>query len=199
MTSEHYAINYATNLSDLFYYVRFSSAATGRPSSIQESFCTAFLPASLDVRNREQYYTETLNNSRYILLNINGLRESSLLGTQQNFSNSPTSSSIASPITGRKPHLDTFAYLIRATSLLGRVTAYVNLKGKGTNAELPPCHPESEFSKLDKSIEEWYDQLPRQLKNTPANFELYRDQDAPSNNRQFILVSYLVLTIVKCS
>lgn len=157
------------------------------------------MPATLDVRNREQYYTETLDNSRYILLNINGLRESSLLGTQQNFANSPKSSFIASPISGRRPDLDIFAYLIRATSLLGRVTAYVNTKGKSSKNELPPCHPESEFSKLDKSIEEWYDQLPRQLKNTPANFELYRDQDTPANNRQFILVSCKVLMLVKNS
>lgn len=167
--------------------LRFSSAATGRPSSIQEHFCTAFLPAHLDSDNQDQYYTETLDDSKYILLNINGLRESSLLGTQTFISNSPTS--ITSPVMGGRPHLNCYAYLIRAASLLGKVTAYVNLKGKDKAKEFPLCDPNSEFSKLNKAIEEWHDRLPMHLKNTPANFELYRGKNGTSSNPQFILVN----------
>ncbi len=96
---------------------------------------------------------------------------------------------------GRRPHLNCFAYLIRATSLLGKVTSYVNLKGKDKTKEFLPCDPNSDFSKLDRSIEEWHDQLPMHLKNTPANFELYRDKGGCNNNPQFILVIIMNLLV----
>lgn len=165
---------------------RFSSAATGRPGTLQDKFCTTFLPAKIDDYNHDQYYTETLDNSRYIMLNVNGLKESQLLGSHNSKLNTPDSATSSN--LGRRPFLNCFAYFIRLTSLLGRVTTYVNMKEKGTENVLPPCHPDSEFAKLDKAIEDWYDQLPMHLKNTPANFELYRDRDRCSNNRQFILV-----------
>jgi hypothetical protein len=145
------------------------------------------LPAKVDEYNHEQYYTETLDNSRFILLNVNGLKESQLLGSNSMNLSSPVDS--GPPSFGRRPFLNSFAYFIRLTSLLGRVTTYVNLKGKGTQNVLPPCHPDSEFAKLDKAIEDWHDQLPVHLKNTPANFELYKERDSHLNNRQFILVS----------
>jgi hypothetical protein len=168
---------------------RFSSAATGRPSSLQENFCTAFLPTKVDTCNCEQYYTETLDNSRYIMLNVNGLRESSLLSSNNLSVTSPsTASGATSPQLGRRPHLNCFAYLIRATSLLGKVTSFVNLKGKDHQEVLPPSHPDSEFADLDREIEAWYDQLPMHLRNTPANFEFYKDAKYPADNRQFILV-----------
>lgn len=172
----------------LTFISRFSSAATGRPSILQEQFCTAFLPANVDAYNKERYYTETLDNSRYILLNVNGLRESQLLGTQ------PSS---ISPSLGRRPSLNCFSYLIRATNLLGKVTSYVNLKGKEIKNSLPPCHHDSEFSKLDRMIEDWYEQLPMLLKNTPANFELHKDSANPGKNRQFILVSLFFINEIK--
>jgi hypothetical protein len=165
---------------------RFSSAATGRPSTLQDKFCTTFLPAKIDDYNREHFYTETLDNSRYILLNVNGLKESQLLGSHNlnlNPATDPTSPSLR-----KKPYLNCFAYLTRLTSLLGRVTTYVNMKGKETQNILPPCHPDSEFAILDKAIEDWYDQLPMHLKNTPANFELYKEKEQQSSSRQFILV-----------
>lgn len=112
------------------------------------------------------------------MLNVDGIRQSQLLGAQVS----------TSPLMGRRPSLNCFSYLIRATNLLGKVTSYVNQKGKETKNSLPPCHPDSEFSKLDRTIEEWYDQLPVHLKNTPANFELYKDCANPAINRQFILV-----------
>ncbi|KAI7887656.1 uncharacterized protein EV154DRAFT_427058 [Mucor mucedo] len=169
----------------IFTIDKFSSAATGRPSILQEKFCTAYLPANVDTCNNERYYTETLDGSRYIMLNLDGMLQSQLLGTQ-----------VSTPNTlSRKPSLGCFSYLIRATNLLGKVTAYVNLKGKEDKNALPPCHPESEFSKLDRLIEDWYEQLPLHLKNTPANFEVYKDCANPATNRQFILLHILHNTL----
>lgn len=172
---------------------KFSSAATGRPSSLQDAFCTAFLPAKVDDCSSDQYYTETLDKSRFVLLNVNGLKESQLIGSSTLINGSgsldstedPTSPS--APPVGRRPSLNCYAYLIRATSLLGRVTAFINSRKDQHNA-VPPCHPDSEFSKLDRTIAEWYDTLPMHLKNTPANFEKYREVNRHKHSRQFILV-----------
>ncbi|CEP14954.1 hypothetical protein [Parasitella parasitica] len=173
---------------------KFSSAATGRPSSLQDTFCTAFLPAKVDDMSSDQYYTETLDNSRFVLLNVNGFKETQLLGStllscgegNSNSTNkvdnppaySSTSPSSSPAVVGlaygsrTRPPLNCFAYLIRATSLLGRVTAFINSKAKDQQqGAVPPCHPDSEFSKLDRAIAEWYEQLPMHLKNSPANFE----------------------------
>lgn len=180
---------------------KFSSAATGRPSSLQDAFCTAFLPAKVDDYSSDQYYTETLDKSRFVLLNVNGLKESQLIGsTLMNGSattshhssldskDDPASPSVSAAVQPcRRPPLNCYAYFIRATSLLGRVTAFINSRKDQQNMT-PPCHPDSEFNKLDCAISEWYDQLPMQLKNTPANFEMYKEVNRHKNSRQFILV-----------
>ncbi|KAL9549302.1 hypothetical protein PS6_006157 [Mucor atramentarius] len=180
---------------------KFSSAATGRPSSLQDAFCTAFLPAKVDDCSSDQYYTETLDKSRFVLLNVNGLKESQLIGSSTLINGSgsldstedPTSPS--APPVGRRPSLNCYAYLIRATSLLGRVTAFINSRKDQHNA-VPPCHPDSEFSKLDRAVAEWYDTLPMQLKNTPANFEKYREVNRHKHSRQFILLHVLYNTLI---
>ncbi|KAI8077460.1 fungal-specific transcription factor domain-containing protein [Thamnidium elegans] len=176
----------------IFTIDKYSSAATGKPASFQDSFCTAFLPAMTDRCNSEQYYTETLDNSRYVLLNVNGLRDSQLLGSLSLVNGT----SVSSPPPGsRRPPLNCFAYLIRATSILGKVTTYVNKKGKATSNTLPPYHADSEFSQLDKTIEDLHEQLPMHLKNTPANFESYKESIYAHDNRQFILLHILHNTL----
>lgn len=180
---------------------KFSSAATGRPSILQDSFCTAFLPAKVDDCINDQYYTENLDNSRFVLLNVNGLKESQLLGSSlltgfsnidpsiapKDSSSSPLLPSLAL-VSGGRPSLNCFAYLIRAASLLGRVTAFINSKAKDQRNLVPPCHPDSEFSKLDRAITEWYEQLPLHLKDSPENFEKYENDHRYGNSRQLILV-----------
>lgn len=187
---------------------KFSSAATGRPSSLQDSFCTAFLPAKVDDCTSDQYYTETLDNSRFALLNVNGLKESQLLSSSLLSGGNNIDSIIApkdsssSPqlpsfdlVSGERPPLNCFAYLIRATSLLGRITAFINSKAKDRHNPALPYHPDSEFSKLDCAITEWYEHLPLHLKNSPENFERYRDDHRYGNSRQFILVMNISSTV----
>lgn len=135
--------------------------------------------------NSEQYYTETLENSRYLLLSVNGLRDSQLLGSLSLVN----ATSVNSPQLGsRRPPLNCFSYLIRATSILGKVTTYVNKKGNTAANTLPPYHADSEFSQLDKTIEDLHEQLPMHLKNTPANFESYKESIYAHDKRQFIMV-----------
>ncbi|KAI8874729.1 hypothetical protein K501DRAFT_144184, partial [Backusella circina FSU 941] len=172
----------------VFTIDQFSSAASGRPSSLHSISCTSFLPGATERRSDDQYYTETLDGKNYILLNVGGLKDSQLLGI--NYSNQP----VSTIKLGRKPHLHCFSYLVRATDILGKVTAFVNLKRGLVDSDLPPFHPDSEFSKLDKMIEDWYEQLPIHLQNTHANFESSKGNEG-KNNRQFILLHALHNTL----
>lgn len=162
-------------------YNRFSSAATGRPSSLPEKFCSTFLPARVEASNHEQYYTENLDGSRFIMINVKGLKETQLIG-----SNDFKSSKMDTSTLENRPYLNCFAYFIRATHLLSKVTSYVNLKRKEKHEHLLPCHPDSEFYKLNQAIDDLYQQLPPHLKNTPENLEKYTKC---SKNPNFVSVS----------
>ncbi|KAI7905016.1 uncharacterized protein BX663DRAFT_529917 [Cokeromyces recurvatus] len=169
---------------------RISSAATGRPSVIQDNSCSVFLPGKVDQDKENQYYSETLDNNRHIFLNVNGFRKSYLLGAY-NLGTVPLNDDI-----GTFQYLSHFAYFIRAIKLLGRVTNYVNQKGKGGQSDLPPYHPDSEFTKLDQDIDNWQNQLPMHLKNTLTNLELDKNIEPTNSNQQLFIIHILYNTII---
>ncbi|KAI9480779.1 MAG: hypothetical protein EXX96DRAFT_594888 [Benjaminiella poitrasii] len=174
---------------------KISSAATGRPSVIQDRSCSVFLPSKLVGSNGDQYYSENLDGSRSAIFNVNGLQRSYLLGAGSMSTISPNSDMKSSNLN-RRYHLDCFTYVIRATSLLGGVTDYINRKGKNIETSLPPYHPDAEFNKLDKAINDWYDQLPMHLKNTPANFEMYKNSKSCYDTHHFFLLHILQNTVI---
>ncbi|KAG1456426.1 hypothetical protein G6F56_006834 [Rhizopus delemar] len=155
-----------------FIMDKFCTAATGRPSGLHESFCSALLPANVNTTKCKQYYTESLTGDQYLLLNISCVRKSQLLG---NF----VDNACVEPHSGKKPSLDAYAYLVRATNILGKVTVFVNRKEKFSSST-PPYHVDSEVTKLDKMIYDWEENLPNTLKNVPANYELEQNKDQQS-------------------
>ncbi|KAG1224988.1 hypothetical protein G6F35_003677 [Rhizopus arrhizus] len=166
---------------------KFSTAATGRPSTLTEPFCTALLPARVNSNcNSGHYYTESLDGNQYLLLNIGGVRKSQLLGSYIDSSRQEQNS-------GQKPVLNGFAYFIRASNVLGKVTAFVNKKEKFQTSTHPPYHPDSEISKLDKIIDDLYEDLPIEFKNIPTNYEL---QINPTHQGSLITLHILHNTLV---
>jgi hypothetical protein len=149
-----------------------------------DSSCTAFLPGTICGQS-EEYYTETLDGKKHLLLHVSRLRECQILGTNTLGTVTNISSKAANG-KNHQPYLSSFTYVIRAANLLGKVTLYVNRKDK--NSDKPPFHPDSDFSKLDSMIDELYNELPVYLKNTPTNFASSTDQGGIGGKRQFILV-----------
>ncbi|KAG0181777.1 hypothetical protein DFQ29_007105 [Apophysomyces sp. BC1021] len=150
---------------NIFTVDKLTSASTGRPSFLQEEDCDVFLPSDEDGWTRGQFYTETLDRSRIVHFNVRSLRDSNLLGV---------STSVSSVSTGgRRAQLSCSAHQMRLIALLGKVTTFIN-RGSKKKDILAPFDPTSEFSRLDRQIEDWYEQLPLHMKNTPANFERYR-------------------------
>ncbi|KAI8047533.1 uncharacterized protein B0P05DRAFT_481599 [Gilbertella persicaria] len=176
----------------IFTVDKISSAATGKPPSLLDTYCTAFLPSS-DSFKSNQYYAETLDGSRYIMNNINGFRDSQLLNANSLF---PDMGQDDLTDLSRRGSLSTFAYFVRVIDLLGKVTSYLNFKGKQAKELLPPSHPGSEFQQLDKALDDWYEKLPMHLKNSPANFELYKDTNQTNESRTFIMMHIAHNTLI---
>ncbi|KAF7730187.1 hypothetical protein EC973_002795 [Apophysomyces ossiformis] len=150
---------------NIFCIDKLTSASTGRPSFLQEEDIDIFLPSDEDGWTRGQFYTETLDRSRIVHFNVRSLRDSNLLGV---------SASVSSVSNGaRRAQLSCSAHHMRLVSLLGKVTTYIN-RGSKKKDLLASFDANSDFSKLDREIEDWYEQLPLHMKNTPANFERYR-------------------------
>lgn len=97
-----------------------------------------------------------------------------------------TSSASASTSASLKPPgvLSCFSYLLRAAALLGRVSTFVNRTAR--ERVLPPFNPESEFAKLDRSIDEWYEDLPPMMKYTQDNIDRYRHSQSVDSGRFFL-------------
>lgn len=110
-----------------------------------------------------QYYTETLDGSQQLHLNIPEATKSMLLGS---FSSPDERQSL-----NDKMPLELLAYFTRASNILGKVTAFVNKKCKDISPH--PYQPHSEVYQLNKMIDDWYNDLPEGLKNTPANHDFY--------------------------
>lgn len=168
---------------------RISSAATGKPPCLSSVYCNVFLPSSDDFK-MDQYYAENLDGSRYIISNRSGLQDSQLLSAGSLTSDAPINENSN---MSRKPPLSAFAYFVRIADLLGKVTTYVNSKKADSSSFVPPCSPDSEFQQLDRAIDIWYDELPIHLKNTPANFEMYRKSAETNESRLFTIVSHFHL------
>ncbi|CAO3618632.1 unnamed protein product [Cunninghamella blakesleeana] len=176
----------------IFITDKLSSAATGRSSSIPIEDCEVLLPCDEYGWVRGQFYTETLDGSRVAHFNVGELRDSSLLSVSGFVgpsprvlpsTSSPPSSASASSI---KPPgvLSCFSYLLRAAALLGRVSTFVNRTAR--ERVLPPFDPDSDFAKLDKNIDEWYDELPPMMKYTQDNVDRYCHSHSVDSNRFFL-------------
>ncbi|KAI8343910.1 hypothetical protein BC941DRAFT_446951 [Chlamydoabsidia padenii] len=177
----------------VFTLDKLTSASTGRPSTIQVEDCDVLLPSDEYGWIRGQFYTETMDGSRVAQFNVGELRDSSLLGI----------SSLVSPstrITGTMPKfasssngvLSCHAYLLRANALLGRIATFVNRTTR--ERMLPPSNPDSEFAKLDRCIDEWYDQLPPAMKYTQENMDRHRMSPTVDSSR-FVLAHIMHNTL----
>ncbi|CAG8464013.1 119_t:CDS:2 [Diversispora eburnea] len=113
-----------------FMLDRFSACALGRPTLIDEEDCDVRFPCADSIWSSEYPFTNPL---------INEYLKENYVRTDSRFT---------------LVHNGLFAILCSVIILLGRVSQYVN-RTKPT-CELQPWDPQSEFAKLEREIEEWY-------------------------------------------
>ncbi|KAI8071026.1 fungal-specific transcription factor domain-containing protein [Gongronella butleri] len=184
-----------------FIYIldKFTSAATGRPAMIQEEDCDVLLPSDEYGWVNGRFYSESLDGSRMAQFNVNELRDSNLLGVSSKVSSTsshspPSSSASALNASKRMGTLTCQAYLIRATALLGRVAAFVNRTNR--SRVLPPCHPESDFAKLAREIDEWHENLPAMYRYTPENIEKFKTAPTNHDTSRFVMLHLFLNTTI---
>jgi hypothetical protein len=78
------------------------------------------------------------------------------------------------------------ARILKAMVVLGDVIQLVN-RGYKNVTPFATFAPDSEFMKLDQQLDYWGQQLPLNLRNTPANLERYR-REHTQKSASFVLV-----------
>lgn len=168
-----------------YLLIRFTSASTGRPAMLQEEDCDVLLPCDEDGWSKGHCYTQNAEQSRTALFSVQALQGSNLLGV----STSIDPNHIVADTMGAQRQLGFLGQIHRVICLLGKVTAYINRRGK--KGEMSALYgPDSEFSRLDRLIDEWHESLPSSMRNTAANFNRYKETNLRDCLR-YVLVSVI--------
>ncbi|KAI9027324.1 fungal-specific transcription factor domain-containing protein [Phycomyces nitens] len=154
---------------DSFSNDKFTSAATGRPSSIPQEDCNTFIPTEDTCMVSEKFYAESIDGKRCMRFSV-----------QRNNGGFPISVTVCEIFTPNDVPLNRefrqrnwASQMIREIGLMGKITEFVN-RGIRRKNPIVGFDPESPFTKLDNQLEEWSIRLPHHMRNTPANFERFR-------------------------
>ncbi|KAI9315335.1 fungal-specific transcription factor domain-containing protein [Dichotomocladium elegans] len=169
---------------------KFLSASTGRPSILQEEDCEVLLPIDKYDELPREHYTESVCGDKAVVFNVHRIPESNILNVTITV-NTPT---LISSTTGKKYQMCCLAYMYRAGSLLGRVTAFINRKSRQRKLFCVDG-PGPEFIAIDREIDAWCQDLPLELKDTPENDQYYQDHIVPDSSR-FMLLHILYNTLI---
>lgn len=122
----------------LFLIDRYQCAGHGRPHAIRSDEIAIQLPCTEESFNTGQPYTT---------LHLNG-------------------DSVEQEGVIRYPvgQLGTWAYVIRVTDVMGHVTTFMQKSKRKTPAKLPPWDPRSDFSAVDKMLQQFSRDLPQTLR-----------------------------------
>jgi hypothetical protein len=158
---------------DAYLQEKLLSAATGRPQMLDDKDCDILLPAYnslLDLANDPtiEIYQQNLNATRLVKYKPISNREGQVIGIQ------------VTPIQVTVPGQHAlFAYVgfeSRITEefvLLGKIAKLINQSNKKLDSQL-----NEEIDKLNKMLDDWEIRLPPHLKNTPVNFEKFRQRSS---------------------
>lgn len=164
---------------DAFIHDKFASASTGRPSVLNTLDCDVLLPVDYSVLELEEgkndFYQSNLNQTQlvhyHIVRDTSLSRDNEIKGIHYNLLDVNTATS--------KLYFNKLGWtsrILQETAILDKVTQLVNRGYQQNNASAyAPYEENSEFQKIDLVLDQWIENLPLQLRNTPANLELYRN------------------------
>ncbi|KAF7723594.1 hypothetical protein EC973_001836, partial [Apophysomyces ossiformis] len=172
---------------ELFLQDKFASAATGRPTCIQEEDCKLFLPSEDDSHlTKDHFCAVSIDGNTTVRYEVQKGEDGNTLGLKA--SRVDTSQGVVS-LTPIWRQLGWPAHIFWETSLLGKVTQFVN-RSKKSEDTYTPDDPNSEFVALDRQIDDWGKRLPLHMRNTPANLERHRSLVSYDSSR-FVLAHVL--------
>ncbi|KAI9317682.1 fungal-specific transcription factor domain-containing protein [Dichotomocladium elegans] len=142
--------------------------------------------------NCRQFYTESMTGETRAVFNVRAPSGSNLPGVSVNISRSHFS---APDVNGSTDlHLSYYAIIHRGTSILGKITNFINRKSRQRKL-FTPEGPGSAFAQLDQEIETWLGYLPPDLKYTSHNINRIRHGQMPEPGR-FQLLHVLYNTMI---
>lgn len=158
-----------------FMHDKFSSAATGRPGTLDPDDCQIMLPVDIDIfdiNSSQDFYQCSLDQTKLVHYHIrrDGITNR-ITGIQMN------------PLDVNLPehriylnHVGWTSRIIKAGVLLSKITQLLNRNDHNHNV-FAAYEDDSEYTKLNRELDEWIDSLPLQSRNTPANLESARSQN----------------------
>ncbi|KAI8882179.1 hypothetical protein K501DRAFT_286008 [Backusella circina FSU 941] len=171
---------------ETFIHDKFSSASTGRPGCLDPSDCDILLPCDYDVlSNNTHFYQETHDQSMILFYNVcRDATTGNMTGVQFNH--------VDPKVPENRPRMNQIGWearILKEMVILGDVIQLVN-RGYKNKTPFATYAPDSEFTKLDEQLDHWGQQLPLNLRNTPANLERYRRENT-QKSASFVLAHTL--------
>lgn len=160
---------------EIFMHDKLSSAATGRPGTLDPNDCEIMLPVDISVfdsTSGNDFYQSSLDQRRLVHYHI--IRDeitNQITGIQMN--------PLDVNLPEHRVYLNRVGWtsrIVKEGELLFKITRLVN-RGYKSDGVYVPYEDNSEFNKLDKELDDWIGSLPLQIRNTPANLERYRSQN----------------------
>jgi hypothetical protein len=172
---------------EAFIHDKFASASTGRPSALNPLDCEILMPVDcnvLELESGNDFYQSNIDKTRLIHYHI--IRDTSnnhaIKGVQY--------SQLDPTLPENKLYFNRLGWdsrILQEVVILDKVTQLVNrgYQQNGSSA-YAPYEENSEFEKIDIELDQWIESLPLQIRNTPANLELYRSSSTV-RSAQFVL------------
>jgi hypothetical protein len=132
--------------------------------------------------NTTDFYQETHDQSTIVFYNVSrDTTTGNMTGVRFNY--------VDPKIPENRPRMNQIGWearILKAMVVLGDVIQLVN-RGYKNVTPFATFAPDSEFMKLDQQLDYWGQQLPLNLRNTPANLERYR-REHTQKSASFVLV-----------
>ncbi|ORZ14772.1 fungal-specific transcription factor domain-domain-containing protein [Absidia repens] len=175
----------------MYIFDRFGGAACQRPVLFHDSDISCHLPCQDDCLQQSTFYSESLNGTQLVCYKVverdgNGAAKSiKLMETTSQY-----------PRTRSRCNLGWPTHMIRIISLFAKVATFVNRTVARSSSPLAPYDMEcGDYHTLSEEIDLWCDQLPFNMRNTPANLQRYRAEQSRDTQR-FILSHILQNSLV---
>ncbi|ORX55125.1 hypothetical protein DM01DRAFT_1335424 [Hesseltinella vesiculosa] len=170
----------------IYMFDRFGGASTARPVMLNDADIEIHLPVDSDELENDEFVTESLDGTVVATYRV----------TERDANNNPLFIKLISyakqdPIHRPRCNLGWIAHMLRITGLFSKVATFVNRSMERENTPLAPFDMESpEYTDLSEALDRWANQLPLNMRNTPANLERYRSEN--SNNMHRFLLSHVL-------
>ncbi|KAI8074930.1 fungal-specific transcription factor domain-containing protein [Gongronella butleri] len=175
----------------IYMFDRFGGASTARPVMFDDNDIDVHLPVEAEDMEQDEFYSESLDGSTLATYQV----------VQRDEHGAPMKIKLVDrtpqdPVHRARCNLGWITHMLRITYLFNKVATFVNRTMVRENTPLAPFDMESpDYINLSAELDRWMEQLPLNMRNTPANLERYRSEMSRDTHR-FLLSHILYNSLV---